>query len=91
MTLVSSCRELVQQLAFVMTAPTFATFAIVLTGWVFGRRHTVTGVILATYDVTTSLDALPSLRAIAEGHAQGCDRSVQTRNRFEHWTRVGRA
>lgn len=47
MTLVSSFLELVQQLAFVMTAPTFNTFVTVLTGWVFARRRTVTGMILA--------------------------------------------
>ena len=47
MTLVSSFLELVQQLAFVMTAPTFDTFLTVLTGWVFARRRTVTGMILA--------------------------------------------
>ena len=47
MTLVSSFLEFVQQVSFVMTAPTFATFVTVLTGWVFTRRHTVTGAILA--------------------------------------------
>lgn len=47
MALVSSFLELVQQLAFVMTAPTFDTFLTVLTGWVFARRRTVTGMILA--------------------------------------------
>ncbi len=35
MTLVSPFLELVQQLALVMTAPTFDTFVTVLTGWVF--------------------------------------------------------
>ena len=53
MTLVSSFLELVQQLAFVMTAPTYGTFATVLTGWVFARRHTVTGMILAADAVGT--------------------------------------
>jgi len=47
MTLVSSFVELVQQVSFVMTVPTFASFVIVLTGWVFARRRTVTGMILA--------------------------------------------
>jgi hypothetical protein len=47
MTLVSSFRDLVQQVSFVMTVPTFASFATVLTGWVFARRRTVTGMILA--------------------------------------------
>ena len=53
MTLVSSFLELVQQLSFVMTAPTFNTFVTVLGGWVFARRHTVTGVILAADAVGT--------------------------------------
>ena len=53
MTLVSSFRELVQPLAFVMTAPTFDTFATIVTGWVFARRHTVTGAILAADAVGT--------------------------------------
>ncbi len=53
MTLVSSFLELVQQLSFVMTAPTFNTFVTVLSGWVFARRHTVTGVILAADAVGT--------------------------------------
>jgi hypothetical protein len=47
MNLVSSFVELVQQLSLVMTAPTFASFVTVLTGWVFARRHTVTGALLA--------------------------------------------
>lgn len=47
MTLVSSFLEFVQQVCFIMTAPTFNTFVTVLTGWVFARRHTVTGAILA--------------------------------------------
>jgi hypothetical protein len=45
--LVPSFRELVQQVSFVMTAPTFASFVIVLGGWVFARRRTVTRMILA--------------------------------------------
>ncbi len=53
MILVSSFLELVQQLAFVMTAPTFGTFAAILTGWVYARRHTVTGAILAADAVGT--------------------------------------
>jgi hypothetical protein len=47
MTLVSSFVDLVQQVSFVMTVPTFANFVTVLTGWVFARRRTVTGMILA--------------------------------------------
>ncbi len=53
MTLVSSFCELIQQLACVMTAPTFDTFVTVLTGWVFARRRTVTGMILAADAVGT--------------------------------------
>jgi hypothetical protein len=53
MTLVSSFFEFVQQVSFVMTAPTFGTFVTVLTGWVFTRRHTVTGAILAADAVGT--------------------------------------
>ena len=53
MTLVSSFLELVQQLSVVMTAPTFDTFVTIMTGWVFARRHTVTGAILAADAVGT--------------------------------------
>ena len=53
MTLVSSFLELVQQLAFVMTTPTFDSLVTVLTGWVFARRRTVTGMILAAGAVGT--------------------------------------
>ena len=53
MTLVSSFSDLVQQVSFVMTVPTFASFVTVLTGWVFTRRRTVTGMILAADAVRT--------------------------------------
>ena len=53
MTLVSSFLELAQQLACVMTAPTFHTLVTVLSGWVFARRRTVTGMILAADAVGT--------------------------------------
>ena len=53
MTFVSSFLELVQQLACVMTTPTFNTLVTVLTGWVFARRRTVTGMILAANAVGT--------------------------------------
>ncbi len=39
MIVVSSFLELVQQLAFVMTAPTFDTFVTMLTGSMFARHH----------------------------------------------------
>jgi hypothetical protein len=47
MNLVSSFLKIVQQVSWVMTVPTFASFITVLTGWVFARRRTVTGMILA--------------------------------------------
>jgi hypothetical protein len=51
--LVPSFVELVQPVSCVMTAPTFASFVIVLAGWVFARRRTVTGMILAADAVKT--------------------------------------
>jgi hypothetical protein len=45
--LVPSFLELLQPLSCVMTRPTFDSFLTVLTGWVFARRRTVTGMILA--------------------------------------------
>ena len=53
MELVPSFLELVQQVSCVMTAPTFASFMIVLAGWVFARRRTVTRMILAADAVET--------------------------------------
>ena len=53
MELVPSFLELVQQVSCVMTAPTFASFMIVLAGWVFARRRTVTRMILAADAVKT--------------------------------------
>lgn len=53
MELVPSFLELVQQVSCVMTAPTFARFVIVLAGWVFARRRTVTRMILAADAVET--------------------------------------
>ncbi len=53
MTLVSSFLEPVQQLACVMTAPTFHTLVTVLSGWIFAHRRTVTGVIVAADAVGT--------------------------------------
>jgi hypothetical protein len=45
--LVPSFLEVLQPLAGVMTAPSFTTFVTLLSGWVFARRRTVTGMILA--------------------------------------------
>ena len=53
MELVPSFLEVVQQVSFVMTAPTCASFMIVLAGWVFARRRTVTRMILAADAVDT--------------------------------------
>lgn len=53
MNLVSTFVGVVQQVSSVMTQPTFQSFMIVLTGWVFARRRTVTGMILAADAVET--------------------------------------
>jgi len=44
---VPSFVDLLQPLSCVMTSPTFDSFLTVLSGWVFARRHTITGMILA--------------------------------------------
>jgi len=43
----SSFAVLLQDLAMAMTAPSFANFNTILTGWVFAPRRTVTGMLLA--------------------------------------------
>jgi hypothetical protein len=45
--LVPSFLDLLQPLSCVMTAPSFASLQTLLYGWVFARRHTVTGMLLA--------------------------------------------
>ena len=45
--LVPSFLDLLQPLSAAMTAPTFESFVTILTGWVFARRRTVTGIIVA--------------------------------------------
>jgi SRSO17 transposase len=47
MFLPSSFTIVLQELAVVMTAPSFQNFVTVLTGWVFARRRTVTGMLTA--------------------------------------------
>src|SRR5665213_3678120 len=47
MNLVSSFSVLLQELAIVMTAPSFQNFVVLATGWVFAPRRTVTNVLLA--------------------------------------------
>ena len=53
MELVPSFAELVQRLAPVFTVPTFHSFLIVLTGWVFARRRVITRMIEAAGAVKT--------------------------------------
>src|SRR6266436_6108906 len=52
-TLVPSFVDLLQPLSCVMTAPSFQSFLTLLSGWVFARRCTVTGMILAADAVGT--------------------------------------
>lgn len=47
MTLIPSFVVLLQPLSLTMTAPSFANFQIILAGWVFASRRTVTGMIVA--------------------------------------------
>lgn len=47
MSLVPSFVDLLQPLSVVMTAPSFQSFLTLITGWVFARRCTVTGLIMA--------------------------------------------
>lgn len=47
MALVPSFVDLLQPLSCAMTCPTFDSFLTILTGWVFARRRTVTGMIVA--------------------------------------------
>jgi SRSO17 transposase len=47
MDLVTSFAVLLQPLAITMTAPTFHNFMSILTGWVFAKRRTVTGMLTA--------------------------------------------
>lgn len=47
MYLASSFAILIQELAIVMTSPSFANFTVVTTGWVFAHKRTVTGMLVA--------------------------------------------
>ena len=47
MILVSSFAIVLQELAVVMTVPSFHNFLTILTGWVFAKRRTVTGMLTA--------------------------------------------
>lgn len=53
MELVPSFVDLMQQVAWVMTTPTFNSFITVLTGWIFARRRTITGALPAAGAVKT--------------------------------------
>jgi hypothetical protein len=46
--LVASFLELVQSLSWAMRAPVFRTFVLILTGWVFAARRTVTAMLMVT-------------------------------------------
>ncbi len=48
MSLVASFVELVQPLGWAMSTPIFARFMILLTGWIFAPRRTVTGMLIAS-------------------------------------------
>lgn len=47
MTLVASFLESVQPLSWAMSTPAFRNFLVVLTGWVFAPRRTITGMLVA--------------------------------------------
>lgn len=64
MSLVSSFTLLWQEISFVMTQPTFTSFVTLLTGWVFARRRTVTGLLMAAGAVRGS-----SLRGDVKHHS----------------------
>ena len=47
MHLLTSFEFLLQELAIVMTQPSFQNFVTIATGWLFARRRTVTGMLVA--------------------------------------------
>lgn len=47
MELVSSFQRVLQVLAMRMSAPSFESFIVLITGWIFTARRTVTGMIVA--------------------------------------------
>jgi hypothetical protein len=47
LSLVASFVELVQPLSFAMSTPVFTRFLILLTGWIFAPRRTITGMLVA--------------------------------------------
>ena len=76
MILVSSFVQVLQEVSFVMTAPSFGTFLTLTTGWVFARRRTVTGMLLAA-------NASADTKAVAY-----CDALVQ---KYERHINIGSA
>lgn len=48
MQLVTSFVVVLQELAVVMTGPSFANFVTILNGWVFARRRTITGMLVSS-------------------------------------------
>ena len=70
MNLVSTFQALVHEISWVMTAPTFQSFLVVLAGWLFTRRRTVTGTILAAGrrgEVSLGLPSPLCLRPVVGG------------------------
>lgn len=53
MSLVPSFIDLLQPFALAMTVPTFDSFLAIVSGWIFARRRTITGMILAAGAVGT--------------------------------------
>lgn len=47
MDLANSFATMLQEVSFVMTSPTFASFHQLMIGWVFARRRTLTGIMMA--------------------------------------------
>ena len=47
MDLPTSFVMMLQEVSFVMTSPTFTSFCQLMTGWIFARRRTLTGIMLA--------------------------------------------
>jgi hypothetical protein len=45
--LVASFVEIVEPMSWAMSTPVFTTFLVLLTGWIFAPRHTITGMIVA--------------------------------------------
>ena len=66
MNLHTSFEYLLQELAVVMTQPSFQNFVTIVTGWIFARRRTVTGMLVAA-GVAGKRHHSPFHRFFAEG------------------------